>query len=121
MDLFTAQMSKWRQLKAANIELIDTTVKTGEATWRPTWDMVMASKSGELSNEDYTRLYLEMMRESYRANPAEWDRLLLSTGPKAIACYCAPGHFCHRHILKDILEKICISRNIPFSYYGEFT
>lgn len=121
MNLFTVQMSRWRQLKAANIELIDTTVKTGERAFAPTWDMVMGHKTGELSNEQYTEAYLNMMRQSYNYNRDIWDRLLLSSGDVAIACYCSPGAFCHRHILKDILEKVCVSRNIPFLYYGEFT
>lgn len=121
VNLFTVQMSRWRQLKAANIELIDTTVKTGERAFAPTWDLVLASKANEITPAQYTEQYLNMMRQSYHGNREVWDRLLLSSGDVAIACYCTPGAFCHRHILKDVLEKVCVSRKIPFFYYGEFT
>ncbi len=122
MQLFTCQMSKWRQLKDRNIELIDTTVKTGNHVWSPTWDMVMGHKSGVISDEAYTAAYVGMMRYSYLHYPDDWNRLLYAEGPVAIACYCSStqGTFCHRHLLKDILEKICLSRGIPFEYYGEF-
>ena len=120
MEIMTAQMSRWRQLKERNIELIDTTVKTGNRTWAPTWEMVMGHKAGTISDEAYTAAYVGMMRYSYINYPADWDRLLNTQGPVAIACYCSPGAFCHRHLLKDILEKICASKGIPFRYYGEF-
>lgn len=122
MQLFTCQMSKWRQLKDRNIEFIDTTVKSGNHVWAPTWEMVMGHKAGTISDEAYTAAYVGMMRYSYIHNPDDWNRLLYAADPIAIACYCssAPGTFCHRHLLKDILEKICLSRGIPFEYYGEF-
>lgn len=121
MILFTAQMSKWRQLKERNIELIDTTVKTGELAFAPEWNWVMTHKSGELDDDQYAELYYAKMRHSYRSCHETWNRLLLSTGPVALACFCTAGNFCHRHLLKDILEKLCQARGIPFEYYGEFT
>ncbi len=120
--MFTCQISKWRQLKERNIELIDTTVKSGNPAFAPTWDMVMGHKNGTVSDAEYTVVYLDMMRYSYLHYQDDWNRLLHAQGPVAIACYCSssPGTFCHRHLLKGILEKICISRGIPFTYYGEF-
>lgn len=112
----------WRQLKARNIELVDTTIGSGNTAFAPTWEIVMGHKRGLISDEQYTEAYLELMRQSYLMESAEWDKLLYVQHPIAIGCYCSsfPGTFCHRHLLKTILEKICISRNISFHYYGEF-
>ena len=122
MELFTASIRYWRQLKQRDIELIDTTIGSGEQAFAPTWDMVMAHKRQEISDEQYTDAYLNLMRCSYITERPAWDRLLLTQHPIAIGCYCnnLPGTFCHRHLLRDILEKICRSRNIPFHFYGEF-
>lgn len=122
IDLFTVQMARWRQLKERNIELIDTTAKSGNRAFAPSWDMVLNHKQQNLSDEAYTAAYVDRMRYSYLHYPEDWNRLLGAQGPVAIACYCSsvPGTFCHRHILKDIIEKICLSRGIPFRYYGEF-
>lgn len=122
MDVFTSSISKWRQLKARNIELIDTTIGSGSLTFAPTWDLVMGHKRGLIGDEEYTEGYLELMRQSYLMEPGEWNRLLYTQHPIALGCYCSsfPGTFCHRHLLKDILFKICKVRDIPYQYYGEF-
>jgi len=122
MELFTTTLGRWRLLKERNIELIDTTVKSGELAFAPEWAWVQGHKAGALSDGEYTELYYEKMRDSYKRRREVWDRLLLTTHPVAIGCYCSalPGTFCHRHLLKGILESICTSRQIPFLYYGEF-
>lgn len=125
MNLFTVQLSKWRQLKERNIELIDTTVRTGERFLAPSWDIVMGVKNGTLSEAAYTDTYLNMMRQSYLQHREEWQRLIRTTHPIAIACYCGymvngERKFCHRHLLRDILEKVCIANQVEFYYFGEF-
>ncbi len=125
MQLFTVQLSKWRQLKERNIELIDTTVRTGEKFLAPTWEIVLSHKDGTISEEEYTATYLDMMRRSYVDNRGQWLSLTRITHPIAIACYCAymtdgKIKFCHRHLLKDILEKVCKANGVDFTFYGEF-
>lgn len=107
IELYTIQISNIRAVEFKDIEVIDTTVKSGHGMLAPTWDMVWDSKSGELSWDEYTSRYLSMMRESLEANPQLWNRLFESRGmdPKriALACYCKPGRPCHRHLLKEFV------------------
>lgn len=89
-------------------DALDVTVKsaTGHGrAFRPTWEIVMAHKAGRISDEEYTERYLAMLRHSYRTQQASW-RWLLAQESVTLLCYCRPGKFCHRHILKDVLVKL---------------
>lgn len=119
MELFTTQLSNWRTAKRLKIELVDTTVKGKAPLFAPTWDMVMGHKNGTITDEEYTRLYREKMIQSWVENREGWERFMQREEPIALACYCAPGKFCHRKLLVKILEKLCARLNIPFKYYGE--
>lgn len=118
MDVSTIQMGKWRLAKELNIELIDTTVKSGIQALAPKWEMVLSHKAGRMSDEEYSKEYREMMLRSYMINQTVW-RELLNKERIALACYCSPDRFCHRHLLVKYLEGICNSHNIPFRYLGE--
>lgn len=125
MQLFTVQMSRWRQLKDRNIELVDTTVKSGERFLAPTWEIVLSHKDGRISDAEYTAVYLDLMRRSYVAHQDQWLRLIRTDGPIAIACYCSymvdgKRKFCHRHLLKDMLDKVCQANGVDFTFYGEY-
>ena len=41
---------------------LDITVKSGDRTFAPTWDMVMDYKSGKITQEEYTEMYYDLMR-----------------------------------------------------------
>lgn len=102
VEIWTIQMAQWRTLEGTGIVLIDTTVKSGLKAFAPAWDMVLGHKDGSMSNERYTELYQGLMRSSWREQPQAWLDLLAK--PKiALACYCRPGNFCHRHILASYL------------------
>lgn len=102
VEIWTIQIAQWRTLEGTGIELIDTTVKSGLPAFAPTWDMVLGHKDGSMSNERYTELYQGLMRSSWRDQQQAWLDLLAK--PKiALACYCRPGNFCHRHILASYL------------------
>jgi uncharacterized protein YeaO (DUF488 family) len=108
--LLTTQMAKARSLPPET-KIIDITIKSSQPPWNvfaPTWAMVNAYKSGELSKEDYTEQYIKLMRLRYKANKDTFHQLIQMAKHEsvALACYCPPGEFCHRHILKDILQKI---------------
>lgn len=120
MIVQSVQLAKWRKLKAANIKLLDTTVKSGDPIFAPSWDIVLAVKRGEITEEQYTERYIELMRKSYFANREKWHSVMKDEEEVAIACYCTPGKFCHRHLLIDIFKKLCEKHNIPFEYRGEF-
>jgi len=83
---------------------LDTTVKSGDKTFAPTWKMVMGVKESGISEEEYTREYLDRMRASYRNNRQRWDEVL-GMEEVILACYCRPDSFCHRYLLKDMLVK----------------
>lgn len=120
MEAWTIQMAKWRLLKDTDIEFIDTTVKSGNRVFAPSWEIVSDYKSGKITEQEYSVVYRDMVRQSYRQNQSEWLNLILK--PKvAIACYCQAGCFCHRHILIEALTIICKNNGIPFSYKGEIT
>lgn len=119
MELFTVQMGKWRLARDRGIVFLDTTVKSGDALFAPTWDMVMGHKNGTVSDEEYTKLYRQMMIRSWTHNREKWELLLRSNEQVAIACYCPAGVFCHRLLLKDILQELSGKLNVPFHYYGE--
>lgn len=63
--------------------------KTDKVTGRPTIPF---------SNEAYTTQYLGLLRERYARNKQPFLDLL-SGEQVTLTCYCAPGVFCHRHIV----------------------
>lgn len=118
MILHTIQMAQWRKAKALGIPLLDTTVKTGESCFAPTWDMVHGVKSGELSEEQYTILYKRKMLDSIKSNPARWGEVL-KMDVVAVSCFCPDGVFCHRYILADILSQLCRHNHVECVRGGE--
>ena len=119
MDVFTIQMSRHRLARQHQIVLLDTTVKTGSSPFAPTWDMVMQHKADTLSNAEYTAQYRQRMMKSWVERRGEWMEILHSPDRLALACFCRPDAFCHRHLLRGIFKELCPRFNIPFHYYGE--
>lgn len=121
MKLYTIQIARYRKAIALGVLFEDTSIKTGKSEFMPTWDMVMGHKQGTISDEQYTEMYYDLMRQRYRANRQRWLAFLRNNPTLAIGCFCTPGKFCHRLLLKDIFQKICERNNIPFEYAGEIT
>lgn len=119
MELITIQLAKWRLARNFNIEMVDTTVRSGYSIFAPTWDMVMGHRNGTLTDEEYTRWYYDKMRESWNTRRQDWIKFMQQEHPVAIACYCPAGKFCHRHLLRKLLERLCQQQGIAFRYYGE--
>lgn len=87
---------------------LDISIKSAGEVGRifaPTWDMVMGTKEGRYTEEEYTTMYLELMRFSYRHYRTKWDRLLQKQRI-VLLCYCKAGDFCHRRLLAEILVKL---------------
>ena len=118
MELHTAQIAQWRTANERKLYFIDTTVKSGDSVFAPTWDIVMDHKSGRITDEEYTEVYRRIMRASYLRDPERWLEVC-QMEHVCIACYCPRGKFCHRHILAGYLEKVCYKLNIPFTMRGE--
>lgn len=119
MELFTIAISRWRVARQYKIEMVDTTVKGKNPLFAPTWDLVMGSKQGEITPEEYRIQYRRLMIDSWKRYRPQWEEFLRREDPVAIACYCPAGAFCHRLVLKDIFEELCGLLNIEFRYYGE--
>ena len=105
LHIYTIQISLAQRLRLTeDPRYLDTTVKSGDKTFAPTWKMVMGYKQRRISNEEYKQGYYDMMRESYRKNRQRWDEIL-SIEEVILACYCRADSFCHRYLLKDMLVK----------------
>lgn len=125
MDLYTAQMARYRLAKERNIPYIDTTVKSGDKVFAPSWEIVSRHKAGTLDDRGYTEVYKHLMRESYGNNRSRW--LEVARMPQVcFLCYCPACTlerkvFCHRYLLVDMFERVCLHEGIPFNYVGELT
>jgi uncharacterized protein YeaO (DUF488 family) len=92
---------------------LDVTVKTGDLDFAPTWDMVMGHKNGTMSDEEYTRRYMDILRITYNVAHEKWLDIL-SKDEITFVCYCKTGRFCHRKVLAEVFGKM---KNVE--YMGE--
>ena len=120
MRISTIQLSQWRILKDTPIMLLDATVKTGDTLFAPSWQIVTDVKSGRITEEEYTTQYTAQMRASYKSHKFHWLEQLKQEHI-AIACFCTPGAFCHRHILAKMFESVGNANNISVELLGEIT
>lgn len=119
MDVWTIQLSKGKAAQKTGLIVLNTTVKNGDLTFAPSWEMVLDVKSGKITPEQYTLRYYEMMRISCRCNWPRWEEVCLMP-VVAIGCFCTEGKFCHRHLLAAMFERVCEKRGIPFQLLGEW-
>ena len=102
---------------------LDITVKSGDKVFAPTWDLVMGYKKGRISEAEYRKQYIELMRASYRKNKARWLEVL-AMPEVTLCCYCPwpdgkQQPFCHRFILAELLAAVGKANNIPVELCGE--
>ena len=109
----------------ANELVLDTTAKSAKdlgKVFAPEWEMVMASKSGEITWQQYTELYLQLMRDRYRKNKARFAEVC-QAGEIVLLCYCEntmmTTKHCHRYLLADVLLKVAKKLEIEAKYMGE--
>ncbi len=119
MDLYTIAIPQWRKAKARHIELFDITVKSGYKPFAPYDDVLWAYKRGEVSDEEYTQLYLEKLRKRFIEAPEDFEAFLERPGPLAIACYCKAGKFCHRHLYLQYILEVAEDNGYAVQYRGE--
>lgn len=113
-------MSQHRLIVNNFTTLLDTTAKSGDKTFAPTWDMVMGSKNGIITHDQYRERYWDMMKDSVLNNEARW-REVMDMDSVALACYCPSGKFCHRHELRDIFIMLGGIWNKPVEFMFEIT
>lgn len=99
VEIYTAQM------RYSGDDRLDITVKTGDKVFAPTWDMVMSHKSYSLSDDEYKKKYIDLMRKSRRDNSSRWQEIM-NKERVVLVCYCGAGKFCHRILLAKMLEMI---------------
>lgn len=107
VDIYTSQY------RYTGDDRIDTTVKTSDGVFAPTWDMVMRHKKGQLSDEQYIRQYYQLMQKSYINNRSVWEEILRRERVTFV-CFCKAGDFCHRKVLAKIFQK-----QLGAAYKGE--
>ncbi len=108
--LYTVQLSQVKTLPTPTM-IIDITVQSSKPPWNifaPTWEMVKDFKGGKISENQYTEEYMELMRSRYKNNKDIFQQViqLAMVENIALACYCPPESFCHRHLLKNIFMSI---------------
>jgi hypothetical protein len=146
VKVFTSRLTDKDKEADPNGDRINTTTQTGKgrgAVLAPTWSLVMGYKLHEalqkgdadeiarwkfdkyahqpntpLDADQYTTKYLGLLRERYATDKRPFLDLLHSD-KVVLACYCAPGSFCHRHIATDVLQKVATVHNMPFERGGE--
>ena len=83
--------------------------------------MVEAIKAGEITWEQYTAQYVQLMRDRYVQHKAAFKQVCES-GEVVLLCYCSrdkKGKECHRYLLKDVLMQMAKSLGIKAEYAGE--
>lgn len=118
--IWTSQMAKHRLAKELGVFFLDTTAMTGVRHFAPEMRNVRLYKDGVLGEEEYTRLYVDKMRQSVKANRSVWDDLAQHDRIIA-ACYCKAGAFCHRHLWLDLVTKYFAAQKVLVIDMGEFT
>jgi uncharacterized protein YeaO (DUF488 family) len=118
VQLWTIQISQWRYADELGIKFIDSTVKSGIKGLAPTWDMLMKYRANEMSEDEYTRLYLLRMVESRNNLTKLWSSFL-KYEKMAIACYCKPDKFCHRHLLVKDVKQYLEEHGVVVELMGE--
>ena len=102
MKLYTAQY------RYAGDDRLDITVKGKDPigkNFAPTWKMVMGSKEGGISRDEYQRMCRELMRNSYRQHRDTWEEIL-NREEVTFVCFCKSESFCHRYLLAEYFSKL---------------
>ncbi len=130
MEIYTIQISNRHKLPD-DIEFIDTTRKSGDERFAPTWEMVMGVKaykkgvrdSNVISPGEFKRRYRNIIQNSIHDNREFWEAFVQKK-KIAIGCYCNIENqidpFCHRLILKEYLLHLCHLKQIHATDCGEF-
>lgn len=113
MPLYTAQM------KYGGCDRLDITIKSGTMVgklYAPTWDMVMGHKNKKYTDEQYTKMYYDLLTERWEKDwngfrQATINTVSLLSGTFTmpafsitLVCYCPAGAFCHRVLLAKWFE-----------------
>lgn len=88
----------------------------------PAWEWVEGIKNGTLSEEKYTKKYMEALNKLDRIDIIQKiflsahnssDKLDLQIRNVVLLCHETPDKFCHRHILADWIGGVKEFENVP--------
>ena len=102
MKLYTAQY------RYSGDDRLDITIKGKDPIGRifaPSWKMVMGSKEGKISWDEYQKMYRELMQNAYRQHRDTWDNIL-NRDEVTLVCFCKSDPTCHRYLLADYFSKL---------------
>jgi len=99
------------QFRYSGPDRLDITAKQ-KTPFSPTWRMVNRFKNGTINQEEYSKLYIDLMNRSYAINYNSWCNIL-NRNKITFVCYCNPKRFCHRFLLAQYFEIL------GAKYYGE--
>jgi hypothetical protein len=113
------------RIDCADPAALDITVKSASTdegrALSPTWELVNIAKAGRGDATTYKTLYLDLLRQRYKANPAPFLSIL-QRKRVVLTCYCnleRADTFCHRHMAVEVLGKIAAAKGIQFIQAGE--
>ena len=102
---------------ALNITVKSASTPEGKAL-APTWDMVMKSKRGEITWEQYTERYLDLLRKRYAQDKTPFLNIL-NRDRVVLTCYCTDWKHCHRFLAMQVLQKIAVHHGYTITLDGE--
>jgi len=120
INIWTIQMAQHRLASKAGIYLLDTTAKSGVPQFAPDYSNVILFKNNQITKEEYTSRYETKMRWSFRGYPEVWETLKQHENV-AVACYCAAGEFCHRHLFAKMMQAYLVKYRFNVNMVGELT
>lgn len=104
LQLWTMQLGHWRLARDRDIQVLDITVKSGLHVFAPEPAVLWAYKRGETSWGEYVLRFNEKMARSQTEYPKHWETFARKERV-ALACYCAKGQNCHRHLLVPLITN----------------
>ena len=103
-------------------DALNTTIKSASTpegkALAPTWQMVMDSKQGRITWEQYTEQYHALLRKRYAQDKTPFLSIL-KRNRVVLTCYCTDSTHCHRHLAMIVLQKIAVHHDITISLDGE--
>ena len=67
---------------------------------QPTWNLVMNHKKGIITDDEYTKLYYEIV-----LNKLKPQEIIDKLDNKILLCWCKKNNFCHRKIVSNWLNN----------------
>lgn len=118
LHVFTGRVSDHRHWRGIDTLFLDTTLMSGDPVFAPTGNILWPYKRGEINEDQYTQGFYRVIKQRIEEDYKPWH-WLINQESVCLACYCAHGKFCHRHLLKRPIEYLCRKEGIKYIDEGE--